>query len=130
VKNAPIDAANYALLKKGDEKPPEDKVLDDIHARAKTYLEKFEQGGIKSEVDQVNRAMYSSPGAKRAKTDFESSRMSEKGPRYRHEISGIIEQVKKHDREQKEFVMHQLGITPIWFDRYADIPDFIAKLLS
>jgi len=37
--------------------------------------------------------------------------------------------VKRLDREQQEFVLNQLRVTPIWFEDFADIPDLLGKML-
>ena len=126
VKNAPINSENFALLKKPDKTPPEDDILDDIHEKAKGYLERFERSGIKS--DRGSEVFFQRPGIKSARPDIKSSRSGTKGPIYRHQVAGIIEQVKQLDMEQQEYVLQQLGITPIWFDEYSEIPQILDQL--
>lgn len=126
VKNAPINSNNFALLKIPDKTPPKNKTLDDIHEKAKGYLERFEQSGIKSERD--SEVFFQRPGIKSERPDIKSSRSGKKGPRYRHQVAGIIEQVKRLDMEQQEYVLQQLGITPIWFKKYSEIPQILEQI--
>ena len=53
-----------------------------------------------------------------------------KGPRYQYEISGIIQEVKMLDLEQQENVLRDLGVIPIWFEHFDEIPDIINEILS
>lgn len=127
VKNAPIDSDNFALLKTPDKTPPEAEILDDIHEKAKSYLEKFERSGIKS--DQGSEILFQRPGLKSERPTTMASRNGVGGPRYRGEIAGIIKKVKKLDLEQQEYVLQQLGITPIWFSQYSEIPGILEQIL-
>ncbi len=122
VRNAPINSISYALLKIPEENPTEDRVLDEIHEKAKSYLDKFRDSGIKSEQNESMGVFLRQPGTKSAQPTIT-------GPRYRNEISGIIEQVKRLDKEQQQYVLEQLGIKPIWFDEYYEIPGIIDQIL-
>lgn len=62
--------------------------------------------------------------------NLKSSQAGSKGPRYRHEIAGIIEEVKKLEQEQQNFVLEQLGIRPIWFENFSDISEILKKIIS
>lgn len=129
VSSAPIRARNFALLQKPDATPPDDAVLDEIHAKAKQYLNDFQNSGVKSSQSFDSGVFFPSPGIKAEdQPRIKSSKANIKGPRYRHEISGIIEEVKRLGIEQQRYVMNQLGITPIWFDTYADIPGIIRQI--
>jgi len=129
VGSSPINSRNFALLKKPDKMPPEDEVLDDIHENAKQLLEKFRDSGIKSAQTENSGIFFPNPGIKSDLPGIKSSRSGQKGPRYRHEISGIIEEVKRLDLEQKEYVLDQLRIKPIWFKEYSEIPKILKDLL-
>lgn len=128
--NAPINSVSYALLKIPDENPPEDDVLDDIHEKAKGYLTRYENSGIKSEQDESSGIFFLRPGIKSSRLPIKSSREGEKGLRYRYEIAGIIEQVKRLGREQQKYVLEQLGIRPIWLEEYSDIPGIIDQIMK
>jgi len=128
--NAPINSVSYALLKIPDEKRPNNKVLDNIHKKAKGYLTKCKRSGIKSEQDESSGIFFPRPGIKSSRPATKFSREGEKGPRYRSEIAGIIGQVKRLDREQQQYVLEQLGIRPIWLEKYEDIPDIIDQVMQ
>lgn len=130
VQRAPIRTQNFALLQKPDKSPPENSVIKSIHEKAIEYLDEFEKSGIKSSQDMSSNALFSPPGIKSSRPSIKSSVMGEKGPRYRHEISGIIEEVKRLGREQQQYVMEQLGITPIWFDDYTEIPAILEQITN
>ena len=126
VRNAPVNSISYALLQVPDEDPPEDRVLDEIHAKAISYLDKFKKSGIKSEQNESSGVLFSRSGIKSAR----SAMPGRKGPRYQREISGIIGQVKKLNQKQQQNVLEQLGITPIWFNKFPDIPVILGKILQ
>lgn len=129
VRNAPIQSINFALLKEPDTSSPDDTVLDEIHEKAISYMDRFLDSGIKSNLQGYG--IYSQPpGIKSSMPMIKSSRAGKKGPRYRHEIAGIIEQVKRLDKEQQQYVMEQLGIQPIWYKNYSDIPVIINKIIN
>jgi hypothetical protein len=130
VRNAPINSVSYALLKIPAENPPEDRVLDEIHEKAKGYLDKFRDSGIKSEQDESMGILFGRPGIKSSQPLIKSSKSGEKGPRYRNDIAGIIEQVKRLDKEQQQYVLEQLGIKPIWFQEYSEIPVILGQILQ
>jgi len=130
VQNAPVQSGNYALLKIPDETPPDNQILDEIHEKAIKYLEKFEKSGIKWDDEARDSVFFAKPGVKSARSVILSPRMGEKGPLYRHEIAGIMEQVQKVNREQQDYVLKQLGVTPIWFNNYSDIQAIIDMILA
>ncbi|MCP4608110.1 MAG: hypothetical protein GY845_05290 [Planctomycetes bacterium] len=128
--NAPINSVSYALLKIPEKNAPEDEVLDDIHEKAKSYLDKFQRSGIKSEQDESSGILCHRPGSKSSRPPIKSSMEGTKGPRYRTEIAGIIEQVKRHDVEQQQYVLEQLGVRPVWLEEYSDIPKIIDEIMQ
>ncbi len=130
VQNTPINSVTYALLKIPDKIPPEINVLDEIHEKAKNYLDRFLASGIKSEQYGSESIFFNRPGIKSAGPNLKSSQAGSKGPRYRHEIAGIIEEVKKLEQEQQNFVLEQLGIRPIWFENFSDISEILKKIIS
>ncbi|NQU84653.1 MAG: SIR2 family protein [Mariniphaga sp.] len=128
VRNSPINNRNYALLQIPDQSPPKEDVLDDIHERAKELLDKFRRSGIKSEQMEGGSIFFSHPGIKSDYPGIKSSRMGTNDPIYQQEISGIIEQVKILERGQQEFVLGQLGIEPIWFEKFEHIPAILSEM--
>jgi hypothetical protein len=138
VRNSPIQSVNFALLQEPDTSPPNEKEIDEIHKSAINYLEDFQRSGIK-EQSEYNGILFPRPGAKSdyprqlrvgMKTAKKMSRGGKKLKRYQYEILGIIREVKRIDREQQEDVLEQLGITPIWFKEFSEIPIIISKIIS
>lgn len=129
VRNAPINNSNFALLKKPDANPPEDEIIDRIHERAKKYLNMFPGSTVKSELDASRNVFRRRADVKSEMPLFFSSR-AVKGPQYRSEIAGIMEQMNLLELEQQEYVLNQLGILPVWFNSYEDIPGIIEELLN
>ena len=69
-------------------------------------------------------------GVKSSRPSIKSPRPGEKGPLYRSEIADIIEQVKRLDREQQQYVLEELGVKPIWFKEYSEIPRIINQIMQ
>lgn len=127
VSNAPVNSINYAILMVPDTKSPDDHTLDEIHEKAINYLDQFGNSGIKSDQDPYGEVLFSRPGIKSDLPDIFSN-SGRKGPRYQHEIAGIIEQVKLQDRDQQQYVLEQLGVAPIWIDDFAEIPEILKQV--
>lgn len=130
VRKSPIHANNFALLKEPEMQSPEVDVLEEIHRKAIQYFEEFNQSGIKSNQNIGGGILYRRPGVKTNYPNIKSSRQGIKGPRYQTEIAGIIEQVQLIARDQQEYVLNQLGITPIWFHEYSDIPVVLNEIFG
>ena len=128
IQNSPIQSTNFALLKEPDTNRPEEEVLDKIHHKAIEYLRDFENSGLKSERGDPESVLFQRPGLK---SDSPMIRAGRKGePSYRSQIAGIIEQVKLVEKDLQEFVLGELGITPIWFENYTDIPGIVDEILK
>jgi hypothetical protein len=127
IRNSPIQSTNFALLKEPDTSRPEEEVLDKIHHKAIDYLHAFENSGIKSEQGNSERVLFPRPGVKSGSLVVRGGIKGE--PIYRSQIAGIIEQVKLIETELQEFVLGELGITPIWYKDYADIPGMIEEII-
>jgi hypothetical protein len=122
IDNSPIKSRNFALLPRPDRDPPDDATITDIHEKAKSYLSRFENSGIKRDDWYGERAGREYGSAPRAGI---------KGaPRYLAEIEQIVQQVKRIDEEQQEYVLGQLGITPIWMDSFNEIPAIISEIIQ
>jgi hypothetical protein len=122
VRKSPIHSNNFALLKEPDMQTPEGDVLEAIHKKAIGYFREFERSGTKSNQHIGGPILYPKPGVHTNYPSINTSRQGIKGPRYQYEIAQIIEQVQLIAKDQQEYVLNQLGITPIWFHEYSDIP--------
>lgn len=131
VQNAPIKNNNFALLQRKSLETPGDEVLDKIHQNAKDYLNLFPGGAIKSEYDP-EESVFRKGGQVKSDREVTYNKFmgGVKGPRYRYEITRIIEHVKSLEEEQHTFVLKQLGITPIWFDEFEQIPIIINEIIK
>ena len=49
---------------------------------------------------------------------------------YQREIAGILEQVQRFDADEQGYVLNQLGITPIWYDKHEEIPAIVDEILA
>ena len=128
VQHAPIEAENYALLQKPRWETPRDEVLDEIHRTAIRYFDRFEKSGVK--LDARSRETVLRPGVK-SSGPFESEiGAGVKGPRYQFEIRGILENVRRFDEAEQNYVLEQLGVCPIWYDSHEEIPEIIGKLVG
>lgn len=103
IRNAPIKTTHFALLKRLQWRAPSSEELDRIHAKAQEYYDRFARSGIKH-----------APGRK--------------GLNWRDEISGILQEVQNRASEQQTRVLNELGIEPIWFDEYSDIPEKLREI--
>ena len=128
VRSAPIGATIYAILPVPNEDPPSVEELDNIQKNAIEYLKDFERSGIKSAASYEDQVFFQQPGIKSAGPNIKSSFAGQKGPRYRHEIAGIINEVKYHVKDQQQFVLEQLGITPIWIKSFDEIPEILREI--
>lgn len=130
VTNAPIDAKNYALLQRPANMIPNTEVIDGIHATAIKYYDKFENSGIKS--DRTSDEVF----FRNARVGIKSSERAPMGGGikgatvYQSQIAGIIEQVQMLNEEQQNYIMQELGITPIWYDEHSEIPEILNDLFG
>lgn len=130
VRSAPIGSSIYAILPEPDDAPPKVEELDQIHDNAVQYLDDFVGSGIKSAANYGDQVFFQRPGIKSAGPNIKSAYAGQKGPRYRHEIAGIINEVKRHVKEQQQFVLEQLGITPIWINSFGEIPEILDEVIG
>lgn len=128
VSKAPIESRQFVLLQRPKTEPPPDDELDQIHQKAIEYLDRFKRSGIKSAEAQPEAVMAPTPGIKADYPTLRSSTPGTKGPLYREEIAGIIEQVKRLDTEQQTTVFAQLGVTPIWYDEHEEVPPILDEI--
>jgi hypothetical protein len=126
VRNSPIHSANFALLKEPEAGRPGEAVLDEIHYKAIDYLHAFENSGIKS--GSSESVLFPRPGVKTGSLIVRGGVKGE--PSYRTEIAEIIRQVTLVEKDLQTFVLGELGITPVWYREYAEIPGMIDEILK
>lgn len=130
VTSSHLNNTNFVFLKQPDTYPPDDDILDEINDNAIKYFNRFNKSGIKGSQNIDSSVFFRKPGVKSSGTGIKSLRSGKKGPRYRVEIAGIIEEIKRLDQEQQEYVLKELGLTPLWFKDFSDIPSIISSILS
>ena len=112
---SPVRARIYAVLKRPEKNVPDPAQVDGIDRAARELLNQFERAGIKSRAMSGRGIGY--------------ERMSVKSSvRYQREIQGILAAVEDLAEVQETRVMEKLGITPIWYDDHADIPDILQEI--
>jgi len=126
-----------------EECPPEE-VYEEEYSNEESFEEEecsLEDSDEESTPPQVRpMAMKSSapmarkpsvPLRRKSSAPIERKPVGDEGePRYRYEIRQIIRQVTKLDLDQQEFVMKQLGIKPIWYTDYSEIPQLLKKIIG
>ena len=130
VRKSPIHSNNFALLKEPDMQSPELAVLKEIHGKAIEYFKEFQRSGIKSLQHPGGPILYRMSGVTTGYPNIKSSWKAKGVPRYLNEIAGIIEQAQLIAKDQQEYVLKELGITPIWFQEYTDIPVVLAEIFG
>lgn len=128
INNAPVDSENYALLQKKKFEPPPPEELEEIHENAKKYFDKFERSGLKSDDIMLDSVFTLKAGRKSDEPVLDFGALGIKGPRYMYEIIKILEQVEKLEQELQTFVLGQLGITPIWYEKHEEIPGILKQI--
>lgn len=128
VKCSPLPAKNFALLRKTRFEEPSDEDIDRIHHNAMKYMDRFERSGVKSDRAHSDQALFQRAGIKSSRPAF-APRSGRKGePQYRAEIRGILSVVEGFDQTEQEFVLNDLGITPIWYESYSEIPEILGSI--
>ncbi len=107
VSQMPVETNNYALLKKPALKKPDQAELNRINEKALTYFYRFEVSGVKTDWEEKFKS---------ADSDWQE------------QIVSIIEEVHRVDVDQQSFILEQLGVHPIWFDDYSDIPEILSSI--
>lgn len=128
VKRSPVRSKNFAILRKPRYQEPSDQDLDQIHQKAISYLKKFENSGIKASGHSREQALYSNPGIKASHPILRGTPAIKGEPQYRREIRGILQAVEQFDAGEQAFVLEDLGITPIWYESYSDIPAILKSI--
>ena len=136
VMRTPLRSENYALLQEPQWTQPTGDQLDSIHFRAVDYLEKFRKSGVKKAEGEkavsghrpgIKKADVKLPGIKGGiKAAGPAANIS--GPAWRFQISGILGEVERLDKEQQTFVLEQLGVHPIWYKQHNEIPKILAEI--
>lgn len=126
IARSPARSRSFILLRdpKLEHRKPTAKALDAIHRKAKTYLKRFKDSGIKSAHEYDPEQVFARRPA------VKSGAMIKGEPVYRKEIRGIIEAVRATEAEQQTWVLKQLGVEPIWYRKHDEIPDLLARIFE
>jgi len=100
LKITPLRKPSFALLKKPQWPIPDASELDAIHSRAQQYREKLEGSGVKTDM------------------------------RRNEEMLKIIEMVNKNEQTAHAKMLEELGINPIWFEEYDQVPGILDSILA
>ena len=107
VSHMPVETNNYALLKEPVWKKPDRAELEQINEKALSYFYRFEVSGVRTEW----------------RTRFGST-----DDGWHEQIAAIIEEVHRVDLDQQTYILEQLGVHPIWFKDYDEIPGILASI--
>lgn len=130
IAKAPIGTRNYALLQRREWSPASYEEIDEIQEKALEYFDRFERSGVKSDSRARNKVLARTPGTKSASPLPKIGAGVKGEARYRREIRGILGEIERFDTEEQEFVLDQLGITPIWYQDHAEIPRIVEKIIG
>jgi SIR2-like domain len=98
LRTTPLRKRIFALLKKPEWPEPSGAQLDAIHERAREYLDKFERSGVKAAGGRNNQMLE------------------------------IIKAVNQHEQASQTQMLENFGITPIWYDEYANVPPILDSI--
>jgi hypothetical protein len=107
VSQMPVETNNFALLKEPTWEKPDQVELQRISEKALSYFFRFEVSGIK--------------------TGWET-KFNTKDEEWHEQITSIIDEVHRVDLDQQSFILEQLGVHPIWFKEYDEIPEILASI--
>lgn len=102
---SPVPATCYAVLQRPTWKQPYDHEEAEIDRRAKTLYERAKESG--------------SPVP---------PNYGIKGPHWRDQIGRILDRAQDVATEQQEWVLRDLGVTPIWYDEHEEVPDVLEEI--
>ena len=146
---SPIAPSIFALLEKPRKTEVSDDDTEEIHFRAIEIFQRFKRSGIKGagtkgsgikgdsadeEQAGFRRQPRSSKGMSKSAThnalpiNMEINSGQKGKSRFQKEIRGIINSVESLEQRQQDVILRQLGITPIWYDDHAEIPQILAKI--
>jgi hypothetical protein len=100
LKITPLRKPSFALLKKPEWPTPAPAELEAIHDKAGQYLERFTRSGIKADPNRNNQ------------------------------ILKIIQAVNQNEQKVHADMLKELGIEPIWFDEYEQLPGILDSILA
>lgn len=107
VSQMPVETNNYALLKEPTWKKPDQAELERINEKAMSYFNRYEVSGVKTACE---------------------NKFNAKDISWHEQITAIIEEVHRVDLDQQTFILEQLGVHPIWFKEYDEIPEILASI--
>ena len=100
LKITPLRKRSFALLKKPQWPAPAPAELDAIHEKARQYWEKFDRSGMKA------------------------------NPNRNDQMLQIIQAVNQNEQTVHAKMLEELGINPIWFDEYEQVPPILDSILA
>lgn len=125
---APIHKKVFAILPRAAYDRPLAKDLDHIHKVAISYLKEYQGSGVKSGRLGQGVLVKSNSSVKSSLPIQSVTSGEKKEAKYRTEIRGIMDAVHGLDQELADFVFGGLGVTPIWVDKFDEIPSILSQI--
>lgn len=115
LKQAPVRPELYALMRQPRKIEMEDEDVELINESAIGLFREFKKSGIKNRGTSDAVGFSHGPAVKTKR-------------RYAHDIRGITKAVDDVDKSMDDAVLKELGITPIWYSKHADIPKILKEI--
>jgi hypothetical protein len=98
LKITPLRKRSFAILKRPQWPQPKPDEFDAIHQKAQQYAEKFERSGMKG------------------------------NPNRNEQMLEIIQVVNQNEQGIHTKMLEELGISPIWFEKYEEVPTILDSI--
>jgi len=98
LKTTPLRKRIFALLEKPEWPEPRGAELDEIHEKARQYLDKFERSGVKTAGGRNDQMLE------------------------------IVKAVNQHEQASQTRMLENLGVTPIWYDGHEKVPPILDSI--
>jgi SIR2-like protein len=101
IKVTPLSQRQYALLKKPAWNEPKPQELEEIHANAVSYIDRFARSGAKKSGSDRNEQMLT-----------------------------IFQELNRHEEANYTKLLLDLGITPIWYSMHEEVGSILMSIIQ